>query len=120
LIADRADRVMVMYAGRIVEDGDTQTIFKTARHPYTEALFESIPDVGRDRRQVLYSIPGLPPNLARPLSSCRFAPRCRYTRDRCREEDPRLGGEEPGHSYACFFPLEQSPGQRVLPGAEQT
>jgi peptide/nickel transport system ATP-binding protein len=119
LIADRAHRVMVMYAGRIVEDGDTETIFKNARHPYTEALFESIPGIGTERRPVLYSIPGLPPDLARPLSSCRFAPRCRYTRDRCREQDPGLESEEPGHSYACFFPVEQSPGQKVPSGAEQ-
>jgi peptide/nickel transport system ATP-binding protein len=105
VIAGRADRVMVMYAGRIVESGDTPSIFGRMRHPYTEALLESIPDLETERSHVLYSIPGLPPDLADPPANCRFAPRCRYVQTRCREEDPPLGGADPDHPYACLFPV---------------
>jgi peptide/nickel transport system ATP-binding protein len=109
LIAGRADRVMVMYAGRIVEEGDTDVIFRDSRHPYSEALLESIPSITSDRRKVLYSIPGLPPDLAHVSSSCHFAPRCRYATDRCRDEDPVLVEEKKsGHSYACFYPRLES------------
>jgi peptide/nickel transport system ATP-binding protein len=118
VIAGRADRVMVMYAGRIVESGDTPDMFNKMRHPYTEALLESIPDLETDRTHVLYSIPGVPPDLANPPANCRFASRCRYAQKKCREEDPPLGGENPHHPYACFFPVggsgpEPSPGTRA-------
>ena len=104
VIAGRADRTMVMYGGRIVEQADTSGLFSRMRHPYTEALMASIPQVDQDPSQVLYSIPGLPPDLANPPSGCRFAPRCRYVQDQCRAEDPVLGGGNPSHLYACFFP----------------
>jgi peptide/nickel transport system ATP-binding protein len=126
VIAGRADRVMVMYAGRIVESGDTGTIFGRMRHPYTEALLESIPDLETERSHVLYSIPGLPPDLADPPANCRFAPRCRYVQTRCREEDPPLAGEDPDHPYACLFPVtapkpEPEPvGQAAAPGDHVT
>ena len=106
VIAGRADRVLVMYAGRIVESAETETLFSRVRHPYTQALLESIPDLETDRTKILYSIPGRPPDLTEPSSCCRFAPRCRYVQERCATEDPPLGGLEPGHSYACFFPVE--------------
>ena len=117
VIAGRADRVMVMYAGRIVESGDTLSMFGRMRHPYTEALLESIPDLETERSHVLYSIPGLPPDLSDPPAYCRFAPRCRYVTERCREEDPPLAGEDPRHPYACLFPVngpktEPSPASR--------
>jgi peptide/nickel transport system ATP-binding protein len=107
VIAGRASRVMVMYAGRIVETADAETLFHGMRHPYTEALFEAIPTVDTDRTGTLYSIPGLPPDLSDAPRCCRFSPRCRYARERCRAEDPRLGGEDRGHSYACFFPVQR-------------
>jgi len=106
VIAGRADRVMVMYAGRIVESSDTWTIFHKMRHPYTAALLESIPDLETDRTKVLYSIPGLPPDLSHPPKNCRFAPRCRYAQKKCQEEDPPLGGPDPKHPFACFFPVD--------------
>jgi peptide/nickel transport system ATP-binding protein len=105
VIAGRADRVMVMYAGRIVESGDTLSMFARMRHPYTKALLESIPDLETDRSHVLYSIPGLPPDLSDPPACCRFAPRCRFVQERCRDEDPPLAGEDPNHPYACLFPV---------------
>ncbi len=106
VIAGRADRVMVMYAGRIVEASDTATIFARMRHPYTEALLASIPGPLTARTQVLESIPGLPPDLAHPPSHCRFAARCRYAQDRCREDDPLLSTDDPAHPFACFFPVD--------------
>jgi peptide/nickel transport system ATP-binding protein len=123
VIAGRADKVCVMYAGQIVETTDTTTLFANPRHPYTEALFESLPETGADRGQRLYSIPGMPPDLTRTLTACRFAPRCRYAQDKCRESDPQLAGETGLHRYACFFPVgveEKQAGDRVIPVAEVT
>ncbi len=104
VIAGRADRVLVMYAGRIVEAASTAKLFAEPRHPYTEALLASIPRLNQDRDSQLFSIPGLPPDLADPPSGCRFAPRCGYVSQRCREEDPALGGGDPAHPFACFHP----------------
>jgi peptide/nickel transport system ATP-binding protein len=105
VIAGRADRVMVMYAGEIVESSETGQLFASMRHPYTQALFESMPPLITDRTKVLYSIPGMPPSLISPPPGCSFAPRCRYARDECAAEDPPLDGEDPAHPYACFFPV---------------
>jgi peptide/nickel transport system ATP-binding protein len=105
VIAGRADRVTVMYAGKIAETTDTATLFGNPRHPYTEALFHSLPDKAAETKERLYSIPGLPPDLMRPPAGCRFAPRCRYATDRCKEEEPHLGGEVEGHRFACFYPV---------------
>jgi peptide/nickel transport system ATP-binding protein len=105
VIAGRADRVMVMYAGQIVESSDTGPLFASMRHPYTQALFEAMPPLVTDRTKVLYSIPGMPPSLVSPLPGCSFAPRCRYAKDECAAENPPLGGEDPEHPYACFFPV---------------
>ncbi len=108
VIAGRADRVAVMYAGKVAETTTTDAIFLNRRHPYTEALFEALPDEAADAREKLYSIPGLPPDLVHPPSGCRFAPRCRYAQDRCRAEEPPLAGENPGHKFACFFPVGEA------------
>ena len=93
VIAARANRVMVMYAGKIVEGAGTDELFGAMRHPYTEALFRSIPRLDHDRTQALYSIPGIPPDLSAGLVACRFAPRCRYATERCRVEEPLLAPE---------------------------
>ncbi|HJP74016.1 MAG TPA: ABC transporter ATP-binding protein [Pseudonocardiaceae bacterium] len=105
VIAGRADRVAVMYAGRIVELTDTNRLFGNPRHPYTEALFEALPENAAESGDKLYSIPGLPPDLVEPPVGCRFAARCRYATDKCRTEDPPLRGDIAGHDYACFFPV---------------
>jgi peptide/nickel transport system ATP-binding protein len=105
VIAGRADRVMVMYAGQIVESSDTGPLFASMRHPYTQALFEAMPPLVTDRAKVLYSIPGMPPSLVSPLPGCSFAPRCRYAKDECAAENPPLAGDDPAHPYACFFPV---------------
>ena len=106
VIAGRADRVLVMYAGRIVETGATAEIFRAMRHPYTQALLESVPELDMDRSAVLQGIAGTPPDLTSPPAGCRFAPRCRYAQERCRVEDPPLVDAEAGRRYACFFPVD--------------
>jgi oligopeptide/dipeptide ABC transporter ATP-binding protein len=129
VIAARANRVMVMYAGKIAEGAGTEELFGSMRHPYTEALFRSIPRFDQDRAQALFSIPGVPPDLMYPPPGCRFAPRCRNAQARCTQEEPLLapetpGGQRPGagtehtetptlphairageHVYACFYPV---------------
>ncbi len=105
VIAGRADRVVVMYAGKIAETTNTSTLFANPRHPYTEALFHALPEKAAATRERLLSIPGLPPDLTSPPPGCRFAPRCRYATDRCRAEQPVLRGEQPEHQFACFYPV---------------
>ncbi len=122
VIAGRADRVVVMYAGKIAETTGTETLFANPRHPYTEALFQALPEKAAETREKLYSIPGAPPDLIHPPKGCRFAPRCRYAQDRCRAEEPRLAGDALGHSFACFFPVgererEHEPAARAAPSA---
>jgi peptide/nickel transport system ATP-binding protein len=108
VIAERADKTYVMYAGRIVEHASTDRLFDQMRHPYTEALLASIPKVDQDARHRLYSIPGLPPELTGALTGCRFAPRCQYAQADCRESGPQLSGPDPGHEFACFHPTQTS------------
>jgi oligopeptide/dipeptide ABC transporter ATP-binding protein len=100
VIASRTDRVMVMYAGKIVEGAGTNELFGTIRHPYSEALFESIPRLDQDRERRLYSIPGVPPDLSAHLVGCRFAPRCQYATEVCTEQEPLLSAGSPGHLSA--------------------
>ena len=108
VIAGRADRVAVMYAGEIAETTATGSLFANPRHPYTEALFNALPDKAAEQQERLYSIPGAPPDLTHPPAACRFAPRCRHVQDRCRQEKPRLLGDSPDHRFACFYPAGQA------------
>jgi peptide/nickel transport system ATP-binding protein len=116
VIAGTADRVAVMYAGRIVETGTTAALFANPRHPYTEALFEALPEravvvaegsgvVGGRAGRRLYNIPGQPPDLTAPPHGCKFAPRCRYAREECRQTEPALTVAGGSHAYRCFFPV---------------
>jgi peptide/nickel transport system ATP-binding protein len=105
VIAGRADRAVVMYAGRVMEETSTLRLFGNPRHPYTEALFEALPEKITDVSGRLYNIPGQPPDLTRPPAGCKFAARCRYAQDRCREDEPALGGSGLDHRYRCFFPV---------------
>jgi peptide/nickel transport system ATP-binding protein len=108
VIAGRADRVLVMYAGKIAEKADTGDLFRHTRHPYTSALLASIPQLDQPNSQPLYSIPGLPPDLIHPPAGCRFAARCRFATDECRSSEPVLGGPDPNHPFACFHPVESA------------
>jgi peptide/nickel transport system ATP-binding protein len=113
VIAGRADRVVVMYAGKVAEEADTGQLFRRMRHPYTEALLASVPKIDQDPNERLLTIPGLPPDLSLPHSNCRFSPRCRYATDRCREEEPELVQVDLGATrwqrFACFHPVSDSP-----------
>jgi oligopeptide/dipeptide ABC transporter ATP-binding protein len=102
VIADVADDICVMYAGREVEKADVYEIYANPAHPYTQALLESIPRVDMKGQQ-LASIRGLPPNLTRMPPGCAFHPRCRFARERCREDTPPLYSVAPGRLSACHF-----------------
>jgi len=100
LVSRVTDRTLVMYAGRIVEAGPTSEVIHDPAHPYTEALLASTPRVRSPRVDRFPAIPGRPPDLVHPPGGCRFAPRCRYSRERCTQEEPLLG-ELP---VACWYP----------------
>jgi oligopeptide/dipeptide ABC transporter ATP-binding protein len=120
VVAGRADRINVMYAGQIVEATSTRTLFDGMRHPYTQSLLASIPQMDQDTRQPLFSIPGLPPDLVDPPEGCRFAPRCRLVQDDCRASDPPLDGREDEHTYRCFHPVDGPlPKRPASPEVEQ-
>jgi peptide/nickel transport system ATP-binding protein len=102
VVAGHTDRVAVMYAGKVVETSGTRELFDNPRHPYTEALFRALPE-NVDHEHRLYAIPGLPPDLSDPPTGCRFAPRCTYATDECRDGEPELTTD--GHPFACFHPL---------------
>ncbi|MDT7659967.1 MAG: peptide/nickel transport system ATP-binding protein ddpF, partial [Pseudonocardiales bacterium] len=102
VVAGHTDRVAVMYAGKVVETSGTRELFDNPRHPYTEALFRALPE-NVDHEHRLYAIPGLPPDLSDPPTGCRFAPRCTYATDECRDAEPELTTD--AHPFACFHPL---------------
>jgi peptide/nickel transport system ATP-binding protein len=106
VVATRADDIAVMYAGRIVERAPTRTLFAHTRMPYTRALMDSIPRLSDPSGIRLQAIGGRPPDLIDPPKGCRFAPRCPYAQDKCRESDPplRTAGSV-DHVFACWFPL---------------
>ena len=106
VIAGHADRVNVMYAGRLVETAGTDRVFSRMHHPYTQALLASIPRLSQDASQRLLNIPGLPPDLSSPPAGCRFAPRCSRATDQCRTDEPPLTGDQPGHLFACWHPVD--------------
>jgi peptide/nickel transport system ATP-binding protein len=103
--AGHADRVNVMYAGRIAESTGTDRLFRGMRHPYTQSLLASVPQLTQDPARQLPTIPGLPPDLIDPPAGCRFADRCSYATERCRAEEPVLTGPV-DHQYACFHPTD--------------
>jgi len=105
--ANVADRVAIMYAGRIVEEAPTQTIFNAPRHPYTQHLIHSLPVIG-DRSDKA-SLGGAPPNLADPPSGCRFHPRCPLAMARCHTETPKMLTLPNNHRVACHLVEEVAP-----------
>ena len=101
IVAKMCDRVMVMYAGRVVESGSVRDIFNNPAHPYTQALLNSVP-VMEERPERLYAIEGQPPALWDLPSGCRFAPRCAYAEARCEEEYPPQFDAGEGHHADCW------------------
>jgi oligopeptide/dipeptide ABC transporter ATP-binding protein len=106
VIAGHADRVNVMYAGRLVEESETGELFEHMHHPYTQALLASIPRLDQDQAQRLANIPGIPPDLASPPDGCRFAARCSRASDKCRSEEPPLAGQSLEHRFSCWHPVD--------------
>jgi peptide/nickel transport system ATP-binding protein len=106
VIAGHADRVNVMYAGRVVETAEAGELFREMHHPYTQALLASIPQLKQDASKALHAIPGLPPDLTRPPQGCRFAARCSRASDKCRTEEPPLAGKTYEHRFACWHPVD--------------
>src|SRR5690349_12494414 len=106
VIAGHADRVNVMYAGRVVETAEANDLFTEMHHPYTQALLASIPQLKQDANKALHAIPGLPPDLTRPPQGCRFAARCPRASDKCRTEEPPLAGKTFEHRFACWHPVD--------------
>jgi peptide/nickel transport system ATP-binding protein len=119
VIAGHSDRVNVMYAGRIVETADTDQLFKSMHHPYTQALLASIPRLSQDAGQRLLNIPGLPPDLSNPPAGCRFAARCSRATDKCRSDEPPLTGETSDHLFSCWHPVNGPVGADKGDGARQ-
>ena len=103
VVAAMADSVMVMYAGRIVEHADVDTLFHAPRHPYTKALLSCIAGFEDDRSVPLEPIMGMAPDLADPPKGCRFAPRCAMAQDICLRNDPALHAVSPTHDVACLL-----------------
>ena len=100
VVSGLCDRVQVMYAGRIMETADTRTLFHAARHPYTRALQRSIPAL-QPKGAELYTIPGLPPDLSKPVEGCPFAPRCAQAAENCATMPIQLVRGADGHAHAC-------------------
>ena len=105
VVAETAQRVVVMYAGKVVEEADVDELFADPRHPYTQGLIRSIPriDLASEHKTRLEAIGGSVPILINPAPGCRFAPRCRYAMSVCSEREPLLREIAPGHRMACHL-----------------
>ena len=115
VVAGRAERVAVMYAGRDRRGGRRpDVLFADMKMPYTEALLASIPKLDEHSHVRLNTIPGRPPDLVHPPAGCKFAPRCPYVQDRCLEEEPPLrAGPTAGHQFRCWFPVGTPEGKEA-------
>jgi len=102
LIAEIADKVAIMYAGKIVEIGSSDRVFNNPLHPYTRALINSIPSLRKELKKLEF-IPGVPPDLIQPPPGCRFHPRCKYVFEPCNKEEPPMVEVEPGHFVSCWL-----------------
>jgi oligopeptide transport system ATP-binding protein len=113
VVARIAKRVLVMYAGQIVESAPTELLFEAPRHPYTIGLLKSLPRIDKPRLPRLRSIEGLPPRLAAYPDGCPFAPRCSFALESCQSEPPPTRAVGAGHTTACI--LDSFPDQAVEP-----
>lgn len=120
VVATRADDIIVMYAGRVVERAPARRLFLSTAMPYTEALLGSTPRLANPSHSRLAAIEGRPPSLLSTPSGCSFAPRCKYAQALCRHETPPLvaTAEDPDHLYACWFPLGGRVGPTPTPAGD--
>lgn len=103
VVGEVCDRVAIMYAGQIVEEGSVLDVYTAPQHPYTQGLFDSLPEIDSDENRKLISIPGVAPSAMEIPSGCAFHPRCRYKQTIC-EQTPPINGEGT-HWCRCHFPL---------------
>lgn len=109
VVAELCDRVIVMYGGLIMEEGQIDDIFEMPSHPYTMGLLASIPDLHQDKSQRLAPIPGSPPDMTNPPQGCPFAPRCSYARRICKDKLPEFIAVGEGHKSRCFLLYPDAP-----------
>ena len=109
VVAEIAERVAVMYAGRVVEQAPKSSLFRNPQHPYTWGLLESVPRIDRPRLRRLVAIPGTPPSPLTPAEGCPFAPRCPHSFDLCSTRPELLERFEPGHQDACHLDVAARP-----------
>ncbi|MFC4545654.1 ABC transporter ATP-binding protein [Paenactinomyces guangxiensis] len=107
VVAEMCDRVVVMYAGQVVEETDRHRLYRDPKHPYTQGLLKSIPKLD-DQKERLYSIRGQVPNPLQMPQGCRFAPRCEYAMEICRRKEPQLLPVEKEHLSRCWLHQEES------------
>lgn len=105
VVARMAERIIVMYAGYVVEENTSENIFKNPSHPYTKGLLKSVPRIDEEEKEKLYSIPGTPPNLVNLPKACPFYPRCERKLEICTKEIPLLKQIDENHRLACFNPF---------------
>ena len=103
LVAELADRIVVMYAGRLAELSDVYTIFKEPLHPYTQGLLSAVPNIDLDDEEELFKMEGSPPDLIEPPPGCRFHPRCPIAQPNCAIDEPVLEEKEVNHFVACHY-----------------
>lgn len=103
VVAEVCTRVIVMYLGQVIEEGPVNQLFANPLHPYTRGLLKSIPRISGDRGRKLHVIKGMVPSLHNIPQGCRFAPRCEFAADRCREENPELQDAESGQKVRCLY-----------------
>jgi oligopeptide/dipeptide ABC transporter ATP-binding protein len=103
VVAETCDRVLVMYAGEIVEEGTAEQVFHRPQHPYTQGLLRSLPNLGAPPTKRLATIPGQPPDLISLGPGCAFAPRCDRVMDRCRQENPTRSEVDEGQAARCHL-----------------
>jgi len=112
VVANVADKIAVMYAGRIMEYGSIKDVFKRSANPYTKALFGGFPNLKGEKKRIA-SIPGNPPSLVEPPSGCRFHPRCKYAKEICKKEKPKVITFRNGQRSLCHFAREVQAGGAV-------
>ena len=107
LVAEAAHKIIVMYAGQVVETGDAKDIFRAPRHPYTQALLRALPEFAQDKAR-LASLPGVVPGKYDRPNGCLLNPRCPYATDKCRSEEPALADLDGGRQSKCHYPLDDA------------
>jgi peptide/nickel transport system ATP-binding protein len=123
VIADIADEIIVMYAGRVVERGSTRDVFYDPQHPYSWGLLGSIPRLDRPKPERLHTIKGMPPSLINPPEGCKFRPRCPHAFEKCMQEpDLQNRVESPSHLDRCWLTVDYKREHReatIAPGGEE-